>query len=44
MSSERTTMFNFNLIKWCDDKITYLKKNNIVFKNGIPQLPDSRAC
>lgn len=39
MSSERTTMYKFNLIKWCDDKISYLKKNNIVFKNGIPQLP-----
>ena len=39
MSSERTTMFRFNLIKWCDDNISYLKKNNIIFKNGIPQLP-----
>lgn len=28
-----------NLLKWCDEKITYLKKEGIKFKNGIPQLP-----
>lgn len=34
-------MTNFNILTWCDEKITSLKANNIEFKNGIPQLPDS---
>lgn len=29
-----------NLLKWCDEKVTYLKKKGIEFKNGIPQLPE----
>lgn len=32
-------MHRFNIIKWCDDKITYLKNNNIIFIKGTPQLP-----
>lgn len=31
-------MHKFNIIKLCDEKISYLKKHDIVFKNGIPQL------
>ncbi len=27
------------LIKWCDEKITYLKKAGITFKDGFPILP-----
>ncbi len=33
-------MLHFNILKWCDDKISYLKTQGIQFKNGIPQLPD----
>jgi len=33
-------MFKFNLLKWCDEKITALKDNDIVFANGIPQLKE----
>lgn len=29
-----------NLLKWCDDKMTYLKRKGIRFKNGIPQIPE----
>lgn len=29
-----------NLLKWCDEKITYLKGKGVKFKNGIPQLPE----
>lgn len=33
-------MFRFNILKWCDEKISTLKDNDIVFSNGIPQLPE----
>ncbi len=33
-------MKKFNLLLWCDEKITYLKEQGIVFKKGIPQLPE----
>ena len=33
------TMMQFNILRWCDDKISYLKEQGIDFKNGIPQLP-----
>lgn len=29
----------FNIIKWCDQKISYLKEEGIEFKKDIPQLP-----
>lgn len=29
-----------NILKWCDEKISYLKANGIEFKNGMPILPD----
>lgn len=29
-----------NLIKWCDEKITILKENDIKFLNGRPCLPE----
>ena len=29
-----------NLLKWCDEKITYLKKHGITFKNGVAVLPE----
>lgn len=32
-------MIQLNILKWCDDKISYLKEKNIRFINGIPQLP-----
>lgn len=32
-------MLQFNILKWCDDKISYLKENDICFVNDIPQLP-----
>lgn len=32
-------MIQLNILKWCDDKISYLKENDIRFINGIPQLP-----
>lgn len=31
-------MIQFNILRWCDDKISYLKEQGITFKNGIPQL------
>ncbi|MCR5662746.1 MAG: DUF4417 domain-containing protein [bacterium] len=34
-------MMQFNLLKWCDDNISYLKDQGTVFKKGIPQLSDS---
>ncbi len=32
-------MLQFNLLTWCDEKISYLKDKGILFKKGIPQLP-----
>ena len=32
-------MMQFNLLNWCDDKITYLKDRQISFVDGVPQLP-----
>ena len=32
-------MLQFNILKWCDDKISYLKGKNIDFVDDIPQLP-----
>ncbi len=32
-------MVQLNILRWCDDKITYLKNQGITFKKGIPQLP-----
>lgn len=32
-------MMQFNILRWCDDKISYLKDHGIIFKKGIPQLP-----
>ena len=32
-------MMQFNILRWCDDKISYLKDHGITFKKGIPQLP-----
>ena len=29
-----------NLLKWCDEKISYLKKYGIIFKNGVAVLPE----
>ncbi len=40
MIPERKNMLQFNILKWTDDKITYLKRHGIVFKKDIPQLPD----
>lgn len=34
-------MIQFNILKWCDNKISYLKKLGISFKKDIPQLPES---
>ena len=33
-------MIRFNILKWCDGKISYLKEQGISFKKGIPQLPE----
>ena len=32
-------MMQFNILRWCDDKISHLKEQGITFKRGIPQLP-----
>lgn len=32
-------MIKMGLINWCDEKITELKRNNIVFSGGRPQVP-----
>ena len=37
--ADRERLFMDRLIKWCDDKITYLKKAGIEFKDGFPILP-----
>ena len=29
----------FNILKWCDDKITQLKENDISFENGVAVMP-----
>ena len=29
----------YNLINWCDQKITFLKKNGIEFSKGLPVIP-----
>lgn len=34
---------SFNLLKWCDDKISYLKQNDIEFKDGVAILPKESA-
>ena len=34
-------MMKYNILRWCDDKISFLKKHDIKFKNGIPQIPES---
>ena len=34
-------MMQFNILKWCDEKMSYLKEQGIKIKNGIPQLPEN---
>ncbi len=34
-------MLNFNILKWCDEKITYLKSSDIRFVDGMPQIPEN---
>lgn len=33
-------MMSFNILTWCDEKISYLKAQGIQFNKGIPQLPE----
>ena len=33
-------MYKFNIITWSDNEITKLKNQGIIFKNGVPQLPE----
>ncbi len=33
-------MFKFNILLWCDEKMSYLKDNGIAISNGIPQIPE----
>ena len=34
-------MIKFNILLWCDEKISYLKDIGVAFDNGIPQLPSN---
>lgn len=38
--ADRERLYMHNLIKWCDEKITFLKSSGIVFKNDFPVLPE----
>ncbi len=30
----------FNILDWCDKKLSYLKEKGITFRKGVPQLPE----
>ena len=37
--TEKETIME-KIIKWCDEKISFLKQNKIQFVNGIPVIPE----